>query len=36
MPPVKMTPVTRAVLYALRIYLLALLVLIVVRFSVFR
>jgi hypothetical protein len=36
MPPVKMTPVTKAALYFLRFYLLGLLLLLVVRFSFFR
>ena len=36
MPPIKMTRTTRWVLYALRIYLLLLLGLLVVRFVFFR
>jgi hypothetical protein len=35
-PPVKMTPLTKAALYFLRFYLLFLLVLLVLRFSFFR
>jgi hypothetical protein len=36
MPPVKMTPATKFVLYGLRIYLLLLLLLLAVRFIFFR